>query len=66
MTDTYMATLRFITPITTVAGVPTQTINVVANAPQPLVATQLKGRSRLKYQEYYCMFWFVDIPFPVL
>ena len=40
MTDTYMATLKFITPITTVAVVPTKTINVVANAPQPLVASK--------------------------
>ena len=41
MTDAYMATLKFITPITTVAvAPPTQTINVVANAPQPLVASK--------------------------
>ena len=40
MTDAYMATLNHITPITTVAVAPAPTINVVANAPQPLVASK--------------------------
>ena len=37
MTDAY---IKFITQITTAAVVPTQTINVVANAPQLLVASK--------------------------
>ena len=40
MTDAYMATLKHITPITTVAAAPAPAINVVANAPQPLVASK--------------------------
>ena len=35
-----LTTLDYITPITTVAVAPTPTINVVANAPQPLVASK--------------------------